>query len=148
MRTLALKPRMSEKAYQASQDLNTYVFDVPMTANKAQVTAAVTEQFSVTVEDVRLSVSKGKTKKAYRKRMRPLDGKRVDTKKAYVRVKSGENIPIFKALEEPKETVMSKAVKKANEKAAEKADKTESGGRIRKALGRSPRQVQQKGGGK
>lgn len=150
MKSLALKPRMSEKAYATSLDLNTYVFEVPTSANKAMVQAAVTEQFKVTVEDVRLAVIKGKPKRAYKKRSRPVEGKRADFKKAYVRLKAGDKIAIFEAIEEPKETAVSKAVKKANEKAAEKAEKAEQprGGRLRKALGRAPRQVQQKGGGK
>lgn len=152
MKDLALKPRMSEKAYQVSQDLNTFVFDVPITANKASVQAAVSEQFKVTVEDVRLAVVKGKTKRSYRKRQRPVAGQRANTKKAYVRIKSGDNIAIFKAAEEPKETIMSKAVKKASEKAVEDGEKkeasTKGSGRLRKAFGRTPRQVQQKGGGK
>ncbi len=158
MKTLALKPRMSEKAYANSQTLNTYVFDVPTSANKTIVSTAVAEQFKVTVEDVRLTVVKGKSKRAYKRRARPVDGKRPDTKKAYVRLKTGDKIAIFEAAEEPKETVMSKAVKKANEKAtakaakeAEKIEKAETpkkGGRLRQAFGRAQRQVQQRGGGK
>lgn len=147
MKTLALKPRMSEKAYASSQALNTYVFEVPVTANKALVSAAVAQQFKVTVKDVRLSVVKGKAKRAYKRRARPVDGKRPDTKKAYVRLKSGDTIAIFEAAEEPKETVISKAVKKANAKAAEKAETPKKGGRLRQAFGRAQRQVQQKGGG-
>ena|SRR5688572_1774822 len=151
MTTLPLKPRMSEKAYASSQGMNTYVFVVPKTANKASVSQAVAEQFKVTVEDVRLAVVKGKTKKSYRKRTRPVVGHRADMKKAYVRLKAGDTIAIFEATEEPKETVMAKAVKKASEKAAEKTEKDNAPakvGRFRKALGRAPRQVQQKGGGK
>jgi len=147
VKTLALKPRMSEKAYASSQALNTYVFEVPVTANKALVSAAVAQQFKVTVKDVRLSVVKGKAKRAYKRRARPVDGKRPDTKKAYVRLKSGDTIAIFEAAEEPKETVISKAVKKANAKAAEKAETPKKGGRLRQAFGRAQRQVQQKGGG-
>ncbi len=152
MKTLPLRPRMSEKAYATSQDLNTFVFEVPITANKALVSAAVAEQFKVTVEDVRLSVVKGKAKKSYRKRQRSIEGRRANMKKAYVRLKTGDKIAIFEANEEPKETVMSKAVKKAAEKAAaettEKKEAPKKGGRLRQALGRAPRQVQQKGGGK
>lgn len=147
MSALSLKPRMSEKAYASSQNLQTYVFVVPTAANKAQVASAVAEQFKVTVEDVRLVLMKGKVKNSYRKRSRPVAGQRPTIKKAYVRIKAGENIPIFEALEEPKETVVQKAVKKANEKAAEKADKGDKPGRLRSALGRTPRQTQSKGSG-
>src|SRR5688572_9670576 len=102
MSALALKPRMSEKAYATSQALHTYVFEVPITANKALVGAAVAEQFKVTVEDVRLMIVKGKTKISYKKRSRPAIGHRANMKKAYVRIKAGENIPVFEAMEEPK----------------------------------------------
>jgi large subunit ribosomal protein L23 len=148
MKTLALQPRMSEKAYAASLNLNTYVFTVPISANKALVSAAVAEQFSVTVEDVRLAVVKGKSKKSYKKRARPVDGKRANTKKAYVRLKAGDSIAIFEATEEPKETIVTKAVKKASEKAAEKSTEQPKQGRIRQALGgKSQRQTQSKGSG-
>lgn len=148
MKTLPLKPRMSEKAYASSQTQDTYVFEVPMTANKALVSAAVAEQFSVTIEDVRLAIVKGKAKKSYKKRSRPVTGNRANMKKAYVRIKAGENIPIFEAMEEPKETIVSKAVKKASEKAAEKSEKPAKQGRIRQALGgKSQRQTQSKGSG-
>lgn len=86
---------MSEKAYQQSLTLNTYVFDVPFSANKQIVTQAITSQFSVTVEDVRLVIVKGKVKKSYQKRNRPVNGKRTDVKKVYVRLKSGDSINIF-----------------------------------------------------
>lgn len=95
MNALSLKPRMSEKAYASSVAQNTYVFVVPMDANKASVTTAVTEQFGVQVIDVRLVIVKGKAKQAYRKRQRPVAGKRADIKKAYVRVKAGDTIDIF-----------------------------------------------------
>jgi len=148
MKTLALKPRMSEKAYAASLNLNTYVFQVPMTANKAAVTAAVTEQFNVTVTDVRLTIIKGKAKKSYKKRARPTTGHRANMKKAYVRLKDGDSIAIFEAMEEPKEdTVIQKAVKKASEKAAEKSSDQPKQGRLRSALGRGQRQTQSKGSG-
>lgn len=147
MTTLALRPRMSEKAYASSQELNTYVFVVPTTANKAAVTAAVTEQFKVTVEDVRIAIVKGKSKKSYKKRNKPVIGHRANMKKAYVRLKAGDSIPIFEAMEEPKETVVQKAVKKAGEKAATKSEQPAKQSRLRSAFGRGQRQTQSKGSG-
>ncbi len=114
---LALKPRMSEKTYALAQSENTFVFVVPSSANKMTVSSAVEAQFGVTVEDVRILIEKGKAKQAYRKRSRPVTGKRADRKKAYVRIKQGDNIPIFAAMEE--------AEKKA-EKDAAKAKKKEA----------------------
>lgn len=92
---MVLKPRMSEKAYALSQALNTYVFDVPKTANKLTVAKAITAQFKVTVHDVKIINAKGKPKKSYQKRNRPIDGLRVDVKKAYVRLIPGDSIDIF-----------------------------------------------------
>lgn len=110
-KSFVLKPRMSEKAYALSQVEDTYVFMVPKNANKATVATAVEEQFNVTVTDVRVVVSKGKRKLSYQKRNRPVDGKRADSKKAYVRVKKGDKIPIFSALEEDEQKA-EKAAKK------------------------------------
>lgn len=151
MSSLNLIPRMSEKAYQQSQDQNTYVFEVPLTANKNEVIKAVTAEYKVTVEDARLLVAKGKKKMAYRKRQRPVAGKRRDVKKAYIRIKSGETIDIFGKLEEAEKNEAKAAdiATKATQKAADKAE-GKKGGKIRQALsgGRAPRQVQNKGGDK
>lgn len=122
--SMALKPRMSEKAYAMSQQLNTYVFVVPSDANKVTVAAAVSEQFNVTVEKVMISVLKGKPKRSYRRGGRPTVGKTVDLKKAFVRIKAGESIPIFAAMEEEDakaektaETIQKAAAKKAKKEA-------------------------------
>lgn len=86
---LHLIPRVSEKAYALAQN-DTYVFTVPMTANKQQVSAAVAAQYGVTVKDVRLVIVKGKTVRAYRgKRRNPGVATRKDIKKAYVSLKEG-----------------------------------------------------------
>ena len=74
---MLITPRISEKSYKLSAD-NVYVFDVPMDANKAQVTAAVEAEYpEVTVGDVRLLVAKGKVKAVNRgKRARPTTASR------------------------------------------------------------------------
>ncbi len=122
---MALKPRMSEKAYGLSQDRNTYLFMVPLTANKVTVAAAVQEQFKVTVEEVNIAILKGKVKRSYRRGGRPLMGRDNDVKKAYVRLKAGDQIPIFAAVEEEeaKAEKTAAAVKKAVDKKAKKESK-------------------------
>jgi large subunit ribosomal protein L23 len=115
---LYLKPRMSEKTYALSQSQNTFVFDVPITANKLEVAAAVIAQYEVGVEDVRIVLVKGKLKASVRKRSRSVMGKRSDVKKAYVRLKEGDSIPVFAAIEEAEA-----AEQKAEEKAAKKQKK-------------------------
>lgn len=100
---MLVTPRISEKSYKLSA-ANVYVFNVPIDANKAQVTAAVEAEYpDVTVGDVRLVVVKGKAKAVNRgKRARPTTTSRKDTKKAYVTVKEG-SIEIFKEAVESEE---------------------------------------------
>lgn len=121
---MALKPRMSEKAYAQSKERNTYVFVVPMTANKVTIAAAVGAQFGVTVTDVNISITKGKPKRSYKRGGRPITGKNVDIKKAYVRIKDGDQIPVFAAIDEEEAKAEKTAV--AVEKAAAKKAKKES----------------------
>jgi len=117
-----LKPRMSEKAYGLSTDRNTYVFVVPGDSNKVTVAAAVTDQFKVTVEDVNINILKGKKKRSYRRGGRPILGHNRDLKKAYVRLKPGDVIPIFAAVEEEEAKAEKTAatLKKAADKKAKK----------------------------
>ena len=118
---MTLKPRMSEKSYALSHSVDTYVFDVPTTANKIEVARAVTAQFKVTVEDVRIAVIKGKQARSIRigGARKMVSGKRADTKKAYVRIKKGDSIPIFASIDEAEEKA-----KKAEAKAAKKSGST------------------------
>lgn len=119
---MVLKPRMSEKAYDLSHSLDTYVFDVPASTNKAEVAKAVASQFKVTVEDVRILVLKGKKARSIRigGTRKYVYGKRPNTKKAYIRIKKGETIPIFASIDEAEEKA-----KKAEAKAAKKSTKPE-----------------------
>lgn len=118
MKSLVLKPRMSEKAYAQSQT-GVYVFLVPTEANKHTVSKAVEAQFGVTVVDVRTVVQNGKPKTSRSKRTRGITITRKDTKKAYVTLKDGDHIAIFDAPEETKS-----ADKKADKKAAKAAKET------------------------
>lgn len=121
---MPLKPRMSEKAYAMSQVSRTYVIDVPGNANKDTVAKAVTAQFEVAVETVRIVVVKGKTKRTVRKGGRPTNGKRSDVKKAYVTLQEGNALPFFAELEEE-----AKKAEQAAEKAAKKDKKEKRGGK-------------------
>jgi large subunit ribosomal protein L23 len=92
---MLITPRISEKSYKLAA-VNIYVFDVPMNANKAQVVAAISEQYpDIKVSDVRLLVAKGKVKAVNRgKRARPGQTSRKDTKRAYITVSEGK-IDVF-----------------------------------------------------
>jgi len=91
---MPLVPKISEKSFLLSES-NTYVFIVPVSATKMTVREAVEEQFNVTVTGIRTSVNKGKKKTSVQKRLAPKDGFRKDTKRAYVTIKKGDNIPVF-----------------------------------------------------
>lgn len=99
-KTLVLKPRVSEKAYELSQAHQTYVFDVPKEANKQTIAQAVTAQFGVAVQTVNIVNLKGKAKRTVRKGGRPIAGRQKGTKKAYVLLAEGESLPIYAAQEE------------------------------------------------
>ncbi|HWV45694.1 MAG TPA: 50S ribosomal protein L23, partial [Nitrospira sp.] len=90
-----ITPRATEKAYAQSQE-NVYVFNVPMTANKQQITAAVEAQYDVTVVNVKTLVQSGKAVRFSRGKNRyPGTTTRKDTKKAYVRLADGNSIKVF-----------------------------------------------------
>jgi large subunit ribosomal protein L23 len=97
---LQLIPHISEKAYGQSQH-NTYVFKVPTTANKQQVASAVTTQYGVKVDGIRIVIAKGKLKRTVRNG-KPYTGRRRDFKKAYVTLVEGDSIKIFDEVEEEK----------------------------------------------
>lgn len=90
---LSLIPHVSEKAYGLSTN-NTYVFKVPITANKQQIASAVVAQYSVGVSDVRIIIAKGKVKRTIRNGKQH-EGQRKDVKKAYVTLNEGDSIKIF-----------------------------------------------------
>lgn len=92
---LTLIPRVSEKAYGQHQN-GTYVFNVPMSANKAGVIAALKEQFDVSAKDVRFVIQNGKPVRASRgKRAQPGQALRTKTKKAYVSLVEGASLNLF-----------------------------------------------------
>ena len=81
---ILVTPRATEKAYGLSSQ-NTYVFNVPVDANKNQIASAVAEQFEVKVSKVTTAVQSGKSVRFSRGKNRyPGTTNRKDTKKAYV----------------------------------------------------------------
>lgn len=80
-------PHVSEKAALAADGSNQYVFKVASDATKAEIKKAVELLFGVAVDAVRVLNNKGKTK-----RFGQRAGSRSDMRKAYVRLKEGEEI--------------------------------------------------------
>ena len=100
---VTLKPRISEKGYALSENGNTYIFDVPASANKFDVAKAVASQYEVDVTGVRVAGVPGKAVRSYRNRgRRSISSTRSSIRKAYVTLKEGDKLPIFAAVEDPK----------------------------------------------
>ena len=98
MSNLIITPRATEKAYGQSIK-NTYVFNVPLTANKQQIAEAVAAQYEVTVKSITTVVQNGKAVRFARgKNRNPGTTTRKDSKKAYVVLAEGSSIQLF---EEP-----------------------------------------------
>lgn len=89
-RDVILEPIVSEKTYELIEDANTYVFLVDRRANKTEIKEAVKTIFDVKVEKVNTANRRGKVKGTYLTR-----GRRSDTKRAYVKLASGDTIDIF-----------------------------------------------------
>ena len=85
-------PVITEKATYASEH-NQVVFRVPMDATKPEIKAAVEGLFKVKVEAVNTLRVKGKTKR-FRGRL----GRRIDTKKAMVRLAEGQSVDVTTGL--------------------------------------------------
>ncbi|RUM93811.1 MAG: 50S ribosomal protein L23 [Thiothrix sp.] len=82
-----LSPHVSEKSALAADTGNQYVFRVATTATKPEIRKAVESVFEVKVQAVRVVNVKGKGKR-FGARM----GKRSDWRKAYIRLKPGQQI--------------------------------------------------------
>ena len=95
--SLNIYPRLSEKTYTAAEQLNVYVFEVPIKLNKTQIKQLVETEYQVTVTKVRSLNQTGKPARSIRikSRARARAGKRSDFKKAYVSLKQGDELPIF-----------------------------------------------------
>ena len=87
-----LSPVITEKSTIVAEN-NQVVFEVPTTASKPEIKAAVEQLFNVSVTSVNTMLTKGKTKR-FRGRL----GRRNDVKKAIVTLKDGDTIDIATGL--------------------------------------------------
>jgi large subunit ribosomal protein L23 len=83
-------PLITEKLDRAREKFRHYSFLVDRGATKHDVARAVESLFSVTVEAVRTTIIRGKTKRVGRSM-----GKRPNYKKAIVTLKDGDKIDLF-----------------------------------------------------
>jgi large subunit ribosomal protein L23 len=95
-------PRVSEKSYAGVNNLNVYVFNVPLAANKLEIKKTIETLYSVAVTNVNIVNTVGKPKRTVKKSGRQIKGQRAGYKKAYVTVKKGQTIPVFATEEKDK----------------------------------------------
>ncbi len=84
-------PRITEKLDKAQAAHNQYAFEIDREANKRDVRGAVEKLFKVHVVGVRTAIYRGKMKRIGRS-----FGKRPNTKMAFVTLKKGDEIALFK----------------------------------------------------
>lgn len=82
-----LSPVLSEKAARGAELSSQYAFRVAPDATKREIAYAVEAMFDVSVEQVQVLNIKGKAKRFGRQY-----GRRKDWRKAYVRLKAGQEI--------------------------------------------------------
>lgn len=99
--TILVTPVTTEKAYGLSQK-NVYVFNVPLAANKNEITDAITAQYGVEVKAIKTLVQSGKAVRFSRGKNRyPGTTTRSDSKKAYVTLAEGSTLALFEQPEAP-----------------------------------------------
>ncbi|MBN8570506.1 MAG: 50S ribosomal protein L23 [Ignavibacteria bacterium] len=94
MKSILIKPLITEKNTSLSENLNKYVFEVAKDSNKIEIANAVEKRFKVRVTGVTTSVAKGKAKSQFTKKGR-FEGYRSDKKKAIVTLHKEDKIDFF-----------------------------------------------------
>lgn len=89
MRSVILRPILSEKSLRLSQ-IGQYTFLVDQRATKPEIMTTLKHLFNIDPVDVRMIRSKG-VARMFRRR----PGRTASSKKAIIRVKSGQKIPGF-----------------------------------------------------
>ena len=91
---IMIKPIVTEKATQLTEQLNRYTFRVSLNANKYQIKSLVEKLYDVKVVNVNTLVVRGKNKSRWTK-SGLLRGKTAAWKKAFITVGEGETIDFY-----------------------------------------------------
>ncbi len=94
MKTIIIRPLITEKNTGLQEAKNQYAFEVGLDANKIEIASAVEKKFKVRVQNVRTMVMKGKQKAAMTKKGR-FTGFRADRKKAIVTLHKDDKIDLI-----------------------------------------------------
>ena len=92
--SILIKPIITEKMTDASEQFNRFGFVVDRSANKIQIKAAVEQAYGVTVDSVRTMNYAGKTKSRFTK-AGVISGRTVHYKKAIVQLAEGDTIDFY-----------------------------------------------------
>lgn len=91
---ILIKPIVTEKFTELSEEMNRYGFIVNRKANKLQIKKAIEDMYSVTVTSVNTMIYGGKRKNRYTK-SGVVNGKTGSTKRAVVTIAEGETIDFY-----------------------------------------------------
>ncbi|HMQ67680.1 MAG TPA: 50S ribosomal protein L23 [Ignavibacteria bacterium] len=98
MKTILVKPLITEKNTLLQETLNQYAFEVGIKSNKIEIKKAIEKKFNVRVSHVRTLVLKGK-KKSQMTRKGRFEGYRADRKKAIVTLHKEDKIELLGNIE-------------------------------------------------
>ena len=98
MKTILVRPLITEKNTLMQETLNQYSFEVGRDFNKIEIANSVEKKFNVRVKKVNTLVSKGKRKSQMTKKGR-FEGYRADRKKAVVTLHKEDKIDFLGNIE-------------------------------------------------
>lgn len=98
MKTILIRPLVTEKNTTLQESLNQYFFEVAKDSNKIEIASAVEKKFKVRVTKVRTLTSKGK-KKSHMTKKGKFPGYRADRKKAIVTLHKEDKIDFLGNIE-------------------------------------------------
>lgn len=96
VRTILIKPVITEKMTLLQEQRNQYSFEVAINASKVDVKNAIQKKFNVKVDSVRTVTAKGKRKSQFTKRGK-YEGFRATKKRAIVTLAKDNKIDLFEA---------------------------------------------------
>ncbi len=94
IRSILVKPVITEKMTLLQEQKNQYAFEVDINATKVDIKNAVQSKFNVKVESIRTITSKGKRKSQFTRRGR-YEGFRPNRKRAIVTLAKDSKIDLF-----------------------------------------------------
>lgn len=97
MRQILIQPLLTEKSNDIRLDQNQYTFLVDVAANKIEVAKEFKKLFNVDVVSVNIVNHSGKVKARFTKSGR-IEGKTSKSKKAIIKVKSGQTVDLFEQI--------------------------------------------------